>query len=264
MQIIFRDDDTSFFTTPAMLEEIYEPVWERNLPVALSVIPAHLGNIVLWDGTFDPNVPPQYRGVDKNFSIADNPEICAFLNNMAKQGLVEICLHGFNHEYPEFGSKDEDRLRQKLIEGRALLDQTFPDVPIKSFIIPYDKVSQPALDLILDFGYHTCVDPYNIPEASALKGAAHHRVRQLDNGAKFFTSGKAGYDINIDEWRETLQDPDATLVIINHYYMFYDNFGTVRAPMLAGWREAANQLLDEYASAVTTFTKAQANEIEVA
>ncbi|MBC8171440.1 MAG: DUF2334 domain-containing protein [Anaerolineae bacterium] len=264
MQIIFRDDDTSFFTTPAMLEDIYEPLWERNLPVCLSVIPAHLGNIVLWDGTFDPNVAPQYRGVDKNFSVADNPEICAFLNNMAKQGLVEICLHGFNHEYPEFGSEDEARLRQKLTEGRALLEQTFPDAPINTFIIPYDKVSKPALHLLLDSGYHTCVDPHNIPTDSSYAGAPFYRTRQLDNGAKFFTSGGAGYHNNIDEWREALTDPAATLVIINHYYMFYDNFGTVRAPMLAGWRSAANELLDEYAAHVTTFTKAQADAVEVA
>src|SRR5689334_7914149 len=162
MQLIFRDDDTSFFTSPAMLEAIYEPLWERNIPVCLAVIPAHYANSII-NGEVDPNVAPQYRGQDQEFQVSDNHEICFFLNNLVDQGLVEICLHGYNHNYPEFQTDDEAVIRQKLTDGQRILEATFPKADIKTFLIPYDAISATALQLIVDAGYNTCIDPRNIP-----------------------------------------------------------------------------------------------------
>jgi predicted deacetylase len=220
------------------------------------VIPAHYGNILI-NGQIDPNIAPQYRGQDQEFPVTDNKELCFFLNNLVDQGLVEICLHGYNHNYPEFKTNDEAIIRQKLTEGRRILEATFPKAPINTFLIPYDAISSTALDLILDSGYHTCIDPRNIPAESSLKETPFYRVRAMDNGTKMVTTGSAGYDYNISDWRETVQDDAATLVILNHYYMFYSNFGDLRETMLNGWREAARQFLKQYSAHVTTFSDAK-------
>ena len=98
--IIIRDDDTSYFTAPQRLETVYGRLWDAGIPVCLAVIPQVYGDTrVYWtDGNpHDPGIPPAYRGTGKTYSILDNPELCAFLNQKIAAGLVEVCLHGNTH-----------------------------------------------------------------------------------------------------------------------------------------------------------------------
>jgi peptidoglycan/xylan/chitin deacetylase (PgdA/CDA1 family) len=258
MQIIFRDDDTSFFTTPQMLEDVYTPVWEHNCPVCLAVIPAQHGNIVLdfGSGTFiDPNIAPQYRGQDRTFPITDNAELCAYLNDKARQGLVEICLHGYDHRYPEFRTDDEGLIRQKLTEGKAILERAFPNAVIETFLTPYDAISSTALDIILEMGFHTALGMYNIPQESKLAGSTPNRGIQSTGGGKFYTIG-ADYTQHFDHWMSMLADEDATLVSVNHYYMFYNDFDGHNERAFEEWDRLIQQTLPKYAANVTTFKDA--------
>ena len=65
------------------------------MPVCLTVIPNVYGDTrVYWkDGNpHDPAIPPAHRGSESYYSILDYPQLCAFLNDLAVAGLVEICL----------------------------------------------------------------------------------------------------------------------------------------------------------------------------
>jgi peptidoglycan/xylan/chitin deacetylase (PgdA/CDA1 family) len=258
MQLIFRDDDTSFFTPLARLEKIYAPLWEQNLPVCLAVIPAHHGNIVLNFGSgdfIDPNIAPQYRGQDKAFPVTENTELCAYLNDKVRQGLVEICLHGYDHRYPEFGTDDERVIRQKLTEGRAVLEKAFPQAEIKTMLVPYDVISATALHIILEMGYHTALGMYSIPAESPLAGTPPNRGIKSSSGSTFFNIG-VDYTQYFDHFLNVLKDEDATLVCVNHYYMFYNDFDGHNEAAFAKWNELLRHILPNYASRVTTFKDA--------
>jgi hypothetical protein len=258
MQLIFRDDDTSYFTTPAMLEAIYAPVWAHHAPVSLAVIPAHFGNIVLDFGSgefIDPNIAPEYRGQDRTFPVSENTELCAYLNDKIRQGLVEVVLHGYDHRYPEFRTDDAALIRRKLTDGKAELEKAFPQADIRTMIVPYDAISPIALDIILEAGYHTALGMYSIPAASPVASTPPNRVTLTPSGAKFFNIG-ADYNRDFAHWVRLLADPDAKLICLNHYYMFYHDFGGRNEAVFRQWEALLAAALPTFAADVTTFKDA--------
>lgn len=137
--IIFRDDDISYFTSTEQLETIYGRLWDANIPVCFAVIPEPRADVRVLhrEGQpYDPSIPNQYRGQEKTFPIADNPVICEFLNEKAKAGLVEVCLHGFDHSYYEFDTDDVASLEQKITKGLDQLKAVIPDATIQSSLPP--------------------------------------------------------------------------------------------------------------------------------
>lgn len=260
MQLIIRDDDTSYFTRLAQLEQIYAPLWERGLPVCLAVIPAHYGNIQVAAGDTpftDPNIAPQYQGQEKRFPITDNPALVDFLNDLARAGLVEICLHGYDHDWMEFRTEDADIIAERLQGGRALLAEAFPDVPVNTFIAPYDGISAVALEAVIAAGYHTALHPYNVPALDGLPGTAMHQVALTGRGTKLFTGGIADYSGDIAAWLDEQAATDATVFCVNHYYMFYQDFGPLLPKPYNEWRALMALIVDRYADQVTTFSAAR-------
>lgn len=259
MQMIIRDDDTSFFTTPARLEQLYTPLWELSLPVCLCVIPAHYGNTIIptAEPFVDPNIAPQYRGQDKYFPITDNPEICAFLREKVEKGLVEICLHGYSHDWMEFKSDDRALLDKKLSEGRAILQQAVPKAALHTFVAPYGGVTDIAVQAIFDAGYHTMLDVRSVPQGEGYPTAPeHHRVYLTPHGLKLFTGGIADYSGDIARWLESLAHTDATICCINHYYMFYQDFGAIEEKPYREWQAFMRLIRNRYADCVTTYRDA--------
>ncbi len=170
--IILRDDDTSTFTTPQRLQALYGRVWAAGLPVCLAVVPKVYGDTrVYWtDGNpQDPAIPPAHRGTESCYSILDNPQLCAFLNNLAAAGLVEICLHGFTHTFFEFITHDRAVIRQKLDGGMAILERAFPAAKITTFIAPYDRLSPAALTELIKRGFHICTQSLNLGQCPACR-----------------------------------------------------------------------------------------------
>jgi hypothetical protein len=256
MQAIIRDDDTSFYTTPALLEAIYERVWARNIPVCFSVIPAHRANIKIprVDTPYDPNVPPTYRGQDRLLPITENPELIKFLTSLAKQGLAEIMLHGYSHDYQEFKIEDEPLLRRKLNDGMALHKLAFPDIPIRSFIAPYDAISPMALQMVLDMGLDVCIAAYNLKAIPELAHVENYEGRQLPNGRKLFTVGEYFFDWKVDVeegYQRALKALEhETFVLCNHYWMFNNDWNGQNEKMVGRW----NDFLDVFLAQDRTFT----------
>jgi hypothetical protein len=260
MRIILRDDDTSYFTTPAMLERVYAPLWERGIPVCLAVIPAHHGNIVLPFGDqpfIDPNIHPDYRRQDHRFPITENAELCGFLNRMAREGLIEICLHGYDHHWPEWQVDERAIAEARLRAGRDIFDAAFPGLAIRTFITPYDAISGPALDAILGMGYHTALSPRSVPESYGAMPDKAHIVRTMPGGAKLFVGGFNVPEPDPAAWLAGYADTDSTLFLVNHYYMFYRDFGPVDDAVMTPWERFVSALLDgDYAECITTFADA--------
>jgi hypothetical protein len=254
MHLVFRDDDTSYFTSPAMLEQVYAPLWEKGLPVCLAVIPLHDANNVIppYRGyTIDPNIPPAYRGMKQRFPITENRELCAFLNDLAEQNLVEICLHGYTHLRLECMTEDAAAFRRNIEAGLALFETAFPNIPIHTFITPYDQVSAPALEQIFDSGLNTCCFPVHLPQGF---GPFAPNTASVCRGQTLIANETPEPLSEHDAWAAMLaqSSPDEVFVCLNHYYEFFEDWGAPQTAMLASWHDFL-ALTAPYADQVSTF-----------
>ena len=260
--IIIRDDDTSYFTAPQRLEMVYGRLWDAGIPVCLAVIPRVYGDTrVYWtDGNpHDPGIPPAYRGSHKTYSILDNPALCAFLNQKIAAGLVEICLHGNTHVFYEFITHDREVIRQKLKEGRAILQQAFPDASIETFIPPYDRLSPVALEELVDLGFHIGTMSLNLAPLPALPQIADFGAAPINEGQMLYICDDYLFSHKRDPAeslllaRAALAQNELT-IICNHYWMFFHPWrAQPNSRDLAAW----SALLDDMLGgdfAITTFS----------
>ena len=261
--IIFRDDDTSYFTAPQRLEAIYCRLWEAGLPVCLAVIPRVSGDTrVYWtDGNpLDPGIPPELRGRAASYSILDNAELCSFLNEKAAAGLVEICLHGFNHSFYEFITHDRAVIRQKLDEGMAILGRAFPNATIDTFIPPYDRISPHALEELIARGFHINTMSLNLaplpqlPDIAGFGAARINRRQALYVCDDYLFTHKRGPAESLPLARNALAR-NALTIICNHYWMFFHPWRPQpNAPDYAAWNALLDDVLTRGDFTVTTFS----------
>lgn len=229
-KIIFRDDDTSYFTRPDQLEAIYGRIWEAGHKVCLSTIPAQWGDIrVYWrDGNpFDPSVPPLFRGKEYPFSIYNNHDLCDFLREKIDQNLVEICLHGYSHRFYEFITHDLYAIQDMLDLGMLTLNQAFPNANIKTFIAPYDRISPVAIKEVIEerkMNLSTMsTNLVSMPDLQQVKG---HGYTQLGESQWLYICDEYFYS-HRDDPQESLKRARASLAehklitIVNHYWSFY-------------------------------------------
>lgn len=250
-KVIIRDDDTSFFTQPALLERIYGRLWQAGKPVCLAVIPAQNSNVRVLhrtDKRYDPSIPPRYRGIEAEHPITANAELCAFLNDLARAGLVELMLHGYAHSYREFRSDDREALRRKLVEGKAMLRQAFPDAKIRTFIAPYDTLSQTALELVFEQGFNLCTHSDNLAPFPTLAGMGGYRSKRLPGGMALFTADEYLFTDKTPPDQCLVnalhrQENEALLIMANHYWTFYDDWNGPIPAMHARWNEFLDVLL---------------------
>lgn len=237
--IIFRDDDASYFTKPQRLEAIYGRVWEAGLPVCLAVIPwVYADTRVYWtDGNpHDPSIPPEHRGKSENFPVSDNRELCAFINDKAAAGLVEICLHGCAHTFYEFITHDRAVIRRKLDAGMAMLERAFPATSVRTFIPPYDRISPAALTELSSRGFHICTKSLNLAPAPQLPQISGFAAGEIRAGQNLFVCDDYLFTHKRDP-AESLQLARAAIkekaltIISNHYWTFFHP-----------WRAQPNQL----------------------
>ena len=263
--IIFRDDDTSYFTPPQRLEAIYGRVWEAGLPVCLAVIPmVYADTRVYWtDGNpHDPSIPPAFRGRDECFSILDNPALCDFLNAKAAAGLAEICLHGYMHNFYEFITHDRALIRRRLERGLALLKQAFPAADVRTFIAPYDRLSPAAIEELIAAGFHISTRSLNLAPVPALPQIAGHGAAAITTGQTLFVCDDYIFNHKRDP-AQSLSIARATLaahdlsIICNHYWMFYHPWRDHPNPAAyAAWQSLLDDvLLGSETHRVTTFDR---------
>ncbi len=251
MTLIIRDDDTSFFTTPALLDQIYGQLWAHSLPVCLAVIPAQNANTRVLhraDQRYDPSIPPHYRGIEQNFLITDNHELCAFLNDKISAGLVEIMLHGYSHSHYEFMSDDAEELQQKLTAGLAILKSAFPAATTQIFIAPYDKVSAVALELILGMGLSLCTHSNNLAALPGQAATHGYTCQTLPTGKRLYTCDEYLFDLtrpaadSLANARQRLQS-EPLVIVANHYWNYFYDWNGVNQPLMAVWQTFIQEML---------------------
>lgn len=261
-KIIIRDDDTSYFTRIDQLETIYGRVWKAGKPVCLAVVPNVYGDIrVYWreGNPYDPGVPPQYRGKSEYYSILDNSALCQFLHDKAKDGLVEICLHGFAHIFYEFISHDQSLIRQMITEGLEILHQAFPNIPIKTFVAPYDRLSPIAINEILAHGLSISTQSTNLPPLPHLPQINGHQHTHLNATQSLFVCDDYFFT-HRDDPHESLMRASKHLalyklaIITNHYWMFFHDWQMEPDPaMLHHWNLLLDQMLSDKTMDIVSF-----------
>lgn len=264
--MILRDDDTSFFSSPALLEKIYSRLWEKGLPICLAVIPAQNANVRIMhrpDKRYDPSIPPGYRGQDQSFPVSENTELCAYLNQRAREGLVEIMLHGYAHTYMEFAAEVETVLRQKITDGQAILEKSFPDAQIKTFIGPYDKISKTGIEILLEMGFNICTNSGNFAPFEHLSHLNGYQAHALSEAQSLFTcdeylfTDKAPPDECLATARRRLQTANP-LIVANHYWNFYYDWAGDQLELHRSWNLFLDEVLTDPSWRITTFSAWQA------
>lgn len=264
-KIIFRDDDTSYFTRPDQLEAIYGRIWDAGHTVCLAVIPAQWGDIrVYWrDGNpFDPSIPPSYRGKEYPFSIYNNPELCEFLREKIDKNLVEICLHGYSHRFYEFITHDIHAIQEMLDLGMKTLEQAFPNATINTFIAPYDRISPTAIKEVIETrGMSLSTMSTNltsIPELPSIKG---HDYTKLTNSQwlyvcdEYFYTHRDNPQESLEQIKSSLVQNDLT-IITNHYWMFYHDWeDTPNKDMMDSWNHLLDDILSDDEVQIVSFSQ---------
>ena len=247
---------------PQRLETVYGRVWEAGAPVCLAVIPDVFADTrVYWsDGNpHDPGIPPAYRGRSACYSVLDNRELCSTLNDLAREDLVEICLHGYTHTFFEFITHDRALIGRKLDEGKALLERAFPAADIKTFIAPYDRLSPVALEELIARGFHISTMSPNLAPLPELPQVTGFGAGTIGTGQMLYVCDDYLFSYKRDPAeslrlaRWALAENDLT-IISNHYWMFFHPWRTQPNPADFG---AWNALLDDVlggAFEVTTFS----------
>ena len=150
MILAIRDDDTSFFTKPEQLSNIYGNYW-HICPITLSIIP-------FIDSSVKANppvilVPERYQNESKKYPIGENIKLLKFLHGLIEKEYIGISLHGFSHERkrgkPEFVKGDN--LYQKTKKGKRYLEEIFK-CEIKVFVPPNNSLSAKGAKAVIDAG----------------------------------------------------------------------------------------------------------------
>jgi hypothetical protein len=141
MRFAIRDDDTSYFTTPEHLQQVYGDIWDE-VPISLAVVPFHAS-------TRSGGVPHEYWEGNEEFPLADNTRLVHFLREEISRGRVSALLHGYNHRnYPDgFEFQVGDALDERLVRGRRELERLL-GARIRSFVPPHNALSRRGLAAI--------------------------------------------------------------------------------------------------------------------
>jgi hypothetical protein len=138
MYFCIRDDDTSFFTSPEDLEQVYGEVSRRG-PVSLAVVPFHCA------GT-SKGVPEQFRNQWSVHPLHENVRLVEYLRDAVSAGRFEIMLHGYYHDErhgrPEFDGGDD--LTRRVAHGRAYLEDLL-GTTIRVFVPPRNAIGRHGL-----------------------------------------------------------------------------------------------------------------------
>jgi peptidoglycan/xylan/chitin deacetylase (PgdA/CDA1 family) len=149
---IIRDDDANFFTSPKMLQSIYEEIFALDASVNYSVIPCVETGLKLRNRSFhgieiqyEPFIPEEYHDIHRSFAVYENHELVEFIKN--SEDHIDLFQHGFSHRLYEFSSTNFGELHRRILIGRKVLQKAFDRVPT-FFCAPYDMYSPISLFLV--------------------------------------------------------------------------------------------------------------------
>jgi hypothetical protein len=245
---IIRDDDTNFFTSPVMLEKIYEEIFKMHIPTNLSIIPYVRTDIKIennpyskFDGVeYEQFIPREFHNKKQHFAVYENLELIEFIKN-AKE-YVELIQHGFSHCPHEFSSVNINELRKKIVNGMKILEQAF-DIQPKFFSAPYDVYSSFSISLLKKYFYGATYGAFKLKKTSILRCIVNLPLQMVPSYLNalrreddfficdgFLLLGQSNIPIN------TFKEPDwiksafkryaenhKIVVIMQHYWEFFYN-----------------------------------------
>ena len=187
LDLYWRDDDVSFFTTPREIEDAFSFAWNKG-PVSLGIIPFD----VYTEGRGDLTCFKQ--SVDKLHPLGDNSELCAYLRQLISQGRIYPMLHGYNHYYdfsqqdkypagiPEFVYCDDPAARLKA--GKDHLEDQL-GCEIKWFVPPSNQISLSSLEAVKAIGLNL---PLVYPLRLRAKSSITHLLTYLQEKMRRFSN----------------------------------------------------------------------------
>lgn len=144
-RVILRADDICATTDPAALRRIYGPCWARGHPVALALIPASAYRFTSGGPTPAPPTP-----------IDGNRALCALLGTLARQGLVEFLLHGWQHRPGEMAQGTVNEIGARLDAGLTVLRRAFPEARVRVMAPPHEYCSPAGIAAARERGLTIC------------------------------------------------------------------------------------------------------------
>ncbi len=147
LRFCIRDDDTSFFTSPAELEQAYGEMTRRG-PVSLAVIPFCRAGA-------SRGVPEKFRGRWTVHPLHENRELVDYLRMRVSEGRFEVMLHGHSHDEPH-GRPEFERgrdLHGRIAAGRAYLEDLL-NTRIRVFVPPHNTIGASGLRALADHRLH--------------------------------------------------------------------------------------------------------------
>ncbi len=147
MEFCIRDDDTSYFTSPEELDEVYGEI-ARHGPVSLAVVPYHRA------GTSG-CVPERYRMRGTVHPLHENKSLVKYLRDGISRGRFEVMLHGYHHDELDGRAEFSNRydLNQRVSHGRKYLEDLL-GAQVRVFVPPGNTIGAAGLSAIAREGLH--------------------------------------------------------------------------------------------------------------
>jgi len=148
MYFCIRDDDTSFFTSPDELEQVYGEVTKHG-PVSLAIVPFCRAGTSRW-------LPEAYRERWSVHPLDENKALVQYLRNGIADGRYEAMLHGYHHDEPGMGREFKgggSDLSHKIRDGKRYLEELL-HTKIRVFVPPHNAIGRHGLQAIVGEGLH--------------------------------------------------------------------------------------------------------------
>lgn len=236
MQILLRDDDVNYFTSPDELEQVYAPIRDFG--------PASLGIVPFQTGCKSGAVPPRFRASDATYPIGENEELVEYIRSHIADGNVRIMLHGYSHEDFDKGWEFEacPDPRQRVREGKKYLEDVF-DTEITTFVPPHNSLSRrcakavvdEGLDILTAFGHWPWERPITLRNVVNFARLAsfrlrHGKRRRYYHPLRFESHHEhASYSLiedtpisEVDEGLKFTYENDGSACIAYHYWELLD------------------------------------------
>lgn len=250
---IIRDDDISFFTSPNLLEEIYEGIFEKGIPVNFSIIPCIKVNVSIGKNIYsqlgleyEPFIPPNYRGKSRSFVVYENHELIEFIQNLEE--FTEVIQHGFSHTPNEFASINTNEVRAKIRHGKGIMEKAFGHEP-KFFSAPNDKYSPISLMELKKHFFGVTYGAFTLKNMLSLRYGIRLPLKLMPPYVNalirgnfflikdgFLVLGHKGFSINpfvdVDQLKRDFRrlfEGQKLILIMQHYWEYYfkENLGGV-------------------------------------
>jgi len=147
MEFCIRDDDTSYFTSPDDLEEVYGEISGYG-PVSLAIVPYHRAGR-------SKGVPEGFRMRGSTHPLHENGGLVRYLRDGIAKGRFEAMLHGYHHDEadgrPEFVNRND--LYERVSRGRKYLEDLL-GTTVRVFVPPGNMIRAMGLRAIAREGLH--------------------------------------------------------------------------------------------------------------